>query len=234
MYSFSSLQSTVFPDRSDFKRRVHLGSIHNRKLLIVCAKCNNEWMSALQLAAKPYLLPLIQGDGTALDATGQEIIAAWIAMTVIVAEFYKKRVTSTAPDRQFLRKNKRPSDQWKIRIGNFERGNWGPHLVHSTFPISYPGWRPKFDDVGLPRPNTQTTEMTVGKLYILAASTPTDIFEQWRVTANGARKLAQIWPFRRNIIGWPPEPLTDREADDIAGAFFRFTEEIGRRTRLGL
>jgi hypothetical protein len=40
----------------------------------------------------------------------------------------------------------------------------------------------------------------------------------------------QIWPIRRNIIGWPPNiTVTDRDADNIAGAFHRRGDEVGRR-----
>jgi hypothetical protein len=210
---------------------MRVGDFHNRKLFIVCAPCNNRWMSLLQTEAKPYLLTLIKGEPSALDVNIQTIIAAWIAMTVIVAEYFGERVTTTVSDRHYFRKVKKPSDRWKLFIGHFKRGNWKPHLVHHTFPISSSKYHIKRNQFGAPTPNTQTTALTVGQLYIFAASSPTDVFEQWRVTADGAGKLAQIWPIKRNIVGWPPTALTDSEADSIAGAFFRFAEEVGRLNR---
>jgi len=228
MNSFSSLTSTVHPERSDFVRRMRVGDLHNRKLPIVCARCNNEWMSGLQTSAKPYLLTLIEGEATALDINAQRSIAAWVAMTVIVAEYFEGRISTTYGDRRYLRMTLKPSDRWKIHIGHFVRGNWKPHLIHHTFPISSRKHRIQRNESGIPKPNTQTTTFTVGQLYIFAASSPTDIFEQWRVTADGAGKLTQIWPILRNVVGWPPPAITDREADTISAAFFQFAEQVGR------
>jgi hypothetical protein len=86
-------------------------------------------------------------------------------------------------------------------------------------------------DIGLPRPNTQTTAFVVGQLYIFAASSATDVFDGWQVPGHGGGKLAQIWPIRRNIVAWPTKTVTDREADQIAGSFFVAVEEIGQRNR---
>jgi hypothetical protein len=52
---------------------------------VVCAACNNGWMSRLQQSAKPYLLPMIRGEECTLDAPGQEIVAAWLTMTAMTA-----------------------------------------------------------------------------------------------------------------------------------------------------
>jgi hypothetical protein len=228
MNSFSSLTSTVYPERSDFVRRMRVGDFHNRKLRIVCAQCNNRWMSMLQTKVKPLLLPLIQGEVSILDVKAQELLAAWIAMTVMVAEYFEERVSTTYGDRIYLRRAKKPSDRWKIFVGHFVRGGWKPHLIHHTFLITSPTHHLKRNQSGTHMPNTQTTAFTVGQLYIFAASSPTDVFEQWRVTADGAGKLMQIWPISRNILGWPPATLTDLEADIVSGAFFRFAEQVGR------
>jgi hypothetical protein len=233
MNSFTSLTSTVYPDKSDFVRRIRVGDFHNRKLCIVCAPCNNRWMSTLQTKVKPHLLPLIKGEVTVLDSKAQEILAAWIAMTVMVAEYFEQRISTSSTDRIYLRKTQRPSDRWKILIGNFIRGNWKPHLIHHTFLIPSRTHHLKRNQSGTQMPNTQTTVFTVGQLYIFAASSPTDVFEQWRVTADGAGKLTQIWPISRNIIGWPPPSLTDLEADTVSGAFFRFAEQVGRLDQMG-
>jgi hypothetical protein len=227
--------ATVYPDRSQFTRRMRVGDIQNRKIWVACAKCNNEWMSRLQTSVKPYLLPLVHGEVTVLDKKGQETLAAWIAMTVSVAEFFDDtmdRIAISTKDRIHIRKTQTAPPHWKIWLGYFVRGNWQPFLIHNTVPVSSPKNRIKRNDAGAPLPNTQTMAFAVNKLYIFAASSATDIFEDWRITANGVKKLTQVWPFKRNIIGWPPAPLSDREADQIAGAFFLFAEERGRRNAI--
>ena len=62
-------------------------------------------MSRLQERAKPYLLPLIHGDTTAFYTDAQQLLSAWIAMFVMVAEHFDRyKVVSTKKERQYLRK----------------------------------------------------------------------------------------------------------------------------------
>ena len=52
---------------------------------IVCKPCNSGWMSRLQRGARPHVARLVRGEAAHLDTTTQEIVAAWLAMTVISA-----------------------------------------------------------------------------------------------------------------------------------------------------
>jgi hypothetical protein len=170
----------------------------------------------------------MNGEATALDPTAQRILAAWIAMTVSVAEHFGDRITVSASDRRHIRKTQRAPPRWKIWIGHFKRGNWKPYLIHNTLFISSAKHRIKRDKLRRPIPNTQTTAMTINELYIFAASSVTDIFDEWRFPGTeGAEKLKQIWPLKRNILPWPGASLSDREADHIAGSFYRFSEAVG-------
>jgi hypothetical protein len=67
-----------------------------------------------------------------MDAASQGIVAAWIAMTIIVAEYFDpaKAAVSYA-QRQYLRKNQRVPPNWKIWIRHYKRGNWPAYLVHN-------------------------------------------------------------------------------------------------------
>jgi hypothetical protein len=103
----------------------------------------------------------------------------------------------------------------------------GRHLVHFAVPISSEHHFPEIMDNGLPRPNTQTMTFTVGRLYVHVVSSVTDIFENWRLTRSDL--LAQIWPIQRNIVVWPLNTMIDRDADQIAAAFHRMSDEVARR-----
>ena len=54
-------------------------------------------MSRLQERAKPYVLPLVLGEATALGAAAQGIVAAWIAMTITVAEYFDPSKAAVSP-----------------------------------------------------------------------------------------------------------------------------------------
>jgi hypothetical protein len=232
MPSYSSLSAVAYPTHTEFKKKTISGDIQSRRLRVVCERhCNNGWMSRLQEKAKPYLLPLVLGQTTAMDVAAQGIVAAWIAMTVMVAEYFDPSMAAVSyAQRRHLCTDKTVPPNWKIWIGHYVRGTWLPYLVHNPLPISSAQHRIRKMETGAPRPNTQTTAVVVGELYIFAASSATDVFDRWEVPGEGA-KLAQIWPIRRNIIAWPSKTLSDRDADQIAGSFFLAVEEIGRRSR---
>jgi hypothetical protein len=228
MTNYDSLSATVHETHAEFRHRRHGGDLRSRTLRVVCKSCNNGWMSQLQQRAKPYLLPLIAGDVTAFDARAQEILSAWVAMFVMVAEHFDRyKVVSSQQERRFLWKNQKAPSNWKIWIGDYQKENWKGLLARFCVPISSKKHRIKRMDNGLPRPNTQAVTFVVGRLYVHVASSATDIFEHWHL--NRPDLLVQIWPVRRNIVAWPPTTMTDRDADRIAGAFHRSSDEMGQR-----
>ena len=52
---------------------------------MVCASCNNGWLSQLEGAAKPVIAPLIRGEGRRLPFEDQALIAAWTCKTALVS-----------------------------------------------------------------------------------------------------------------------------------------------------
>jgi hypothetical protein len=231
MAEHSSMSALLHPTHADRKTKKIAGDPRSRRLRVVCRACNNEWMSRLQTATKPYLLPLVLGEVTALDVNAQATLAAWIAMFVMVAEhFDRAKVATPQSERDFLRKREKTPSTWRIWIGDYERGNWVGHWIHFAVPISGESHPIEMMSNGVPRPNTQTTTFVVGRLYVHVMSSPMDIFDDWRFAKPELMK--QIWPIKRNIVGWPPKTLSDRDADGIAAAFFLKSEEIARREAL--
>jgi hypothetical protein len=227
MTSFSHATVTVTEERKvQASRRVRVGDLQKRGLIVACARCNNGWMSDLQQKAKPHLLPLMHGDVSAIGINEQKLLTAWIAMTISVAEYFGGRIAVPSADRRYIKKFRAAPPHWKIWIGNFARGDWRPHLVHNTFAFSSEKYHIKRNEFGMRQPQAQTSAFTVNKLDIFAGSSISDIFEKWRLTARGSRKLAQIWPIERNIVSWPPDALSDTEADQIAHSFVHFTDTI--------
>lgn len=53
----------------------------------VCAACNNHWMSDLETAAKPLLLPWIDGTRTRLLYDEQQTIATWAIKTTMMLQY---------------------------------------------------------------------------------------------------------------------------------------------------
>jgi hypothetical protein len=101
------------------------GDPKSRKLRIVCNKCNNEWMSDLQNATKPILIPLLLSQQITLSEPRQRQLATWVAMTVICAEYIQPAsVSIPVTARRWLFTNRTPPENMRIWIGNFDRQNW--------------------------------------------------------------------------------------------------------------
>jgi hypothetical protein len=73
--------------RPEVELRKRSGEPYAGRLRIVCKACYNGWMSALQERTKPILIPLMEGSSERLNRESQTVLAAWVAMFVMVAEF---------------------------------------------------------------------------------------------------------------------------------------------------
>ncbi|MGM4928814.1 hypothetical protein [Tardiphaga sp. 619_E2_N8_5] len=108
-----------------------------------------------------------------------------------------------------------PWDQWKIWMGDYERGDWIPEWIKNALMIESDDHPARYLPDGVPMPNTQSTTLVFGRLYVHAfSSVHPDIVD---MTGRPSSKVVQLAPVGRNDIQWPTTSLTDREADDAAG-----------------
>jgi hypothetical protein len=138
MLKHSSASSIINEDRSVQKiSKIWGGDPRSRQLQIVCGPCNHRWMSSLQKAAKPILIPLITGKPIFLNPARQELLAAWAAMSVICAEyFYPDRAAISVTDRRGLFRTRSAPHDFRIWIGDYKRKEWKPHWGHFSLRIS--------------------------------------------------------------------------------------------------
>lgn len=95
------------------------GSLTYRTLKCVCGPCNNGWMSDWEQIVAPIATPVILGEKVALNALDQTILAAWIAKTMMVAQyFHPTQVTIPQSDRTYLMNNLMTPNLWQIWIGH--------------------------------------------------------------------------------------------------------------------
>jgi hypothetical protein len=239
------LKKYVPRDRKNYRARltkVDRGLVHDENTLkidgdprsrgvkLVCERCNNEWMSGLQTRAKPLLLPLILGQKAVLGRDAQRLIAAWCAMSVMSADFFfPDRSAVPQAHRDHLRMTRdAPPDTWKIWIGNYKREKWVAHWAKQSMSISSKEHIPEITAGGFPRPNTQATTIVFGQLYVhVFSSLFPEMVAKTSIAGKGIEKVAQIWPIREDFIAWPPNPMSDRDADNIAVAIFKLLDRIG-------
>jgi hypothetical protein len=66
--------------------RVRTARLFANTAKVLCAGCNNGWMSRLETDARQAMLPMIWGESAVLDRDTQRTLAAWAVKTAIVAD----------------------------------------------------------------------------------------------------------------------------------------------------
>jgi hypothetical protein len=74
------------------------GSLYSQRLRIVCATCNNGWMSVLQNSSKDLLIQLFKGEKLTLEPDEQAQLARWVVMYFMVAEFADPPTMASSPE----------------------------------------------------------------------------------------------------------------------------------------
>jgi hypothetical protein len=234
------LQKTVgrigTPDRD--RVVILAGGPLNSQAKVVCGQCNSEWLSDIQNRAKPHMVPLIEGRTTVIGERAQKAIATWATMATITGEYILGRhafITVSQDHRRAFKDTSAPiAIGWRIWIGHYVRFRWLGHLVHACVPIHFKGdvIIPNVQDRDTPLANTQWTTIIIGNLYVHTASSGDhpDLIKNWRWPNEPRARglLVQVWPSKESAIVWPPQSLTDRDAQSFATANFRHLRAIAR------
>jgi hypothetical protein len=225
----AALSGLIHRQHSERAIRRWAGDPQSRGIKAVCRGCNGGWMSQLEERAKPVLLPLLAGQPRVLSQDDQRVLASWATMHVMVAEFFApERIGVPDIDRHLFWMTRQPLPNWKIWIGNYRRGKWVGYWVHNALAIGeeYVSYS---SEGAVARSNTQTTTFVVGQLYIHAfsCSSMPELVDKITLGSLGIKKLAQIAPVKESVVVWPPDAMTNGDADRMAGEIFTELNRIG-------
>jgi hypothetical protein len=209
--------------------RIWSGDAQSRGIKAVCRGCNSGWMSKLEERVKPVVVPLLTGSHTILTADHQALLATWATMHIMVAEHYApEKLAISDEEKHLFNLVRQPLPNWRIWIGNYIRGKWVGQWVQLALAIGekHVSYFPNGD---VARANTQATTFVVGQLYIHAfscASIP-DLASRFNLSRFGAQKLAQISPIKESLVAWPPNAMSNGDADRMARDIFEELNRIG-------
>lgn len=189
------------------------GDFFSRKIRKVCRRCNSGWMSRLETQARPHLTAMILNHSHTLSANAQGSIAAWVAMTTVMAEFTDlPTVAIPADERRYLCAHRAPpTDGWRMWLGTYageQRTRRYHHYAASAVD------RRKL--IVLPLvPNYQYSTFVLGSLFIHVGSSNTpDLLVDF--TGRTGTLLVQLWPPREERVRWPcPSALSDQDVDFV-------------------
>lgn len=222
--NFSMLDVVVHKTHETKKERSENRSAHSGTVKLVCKSCNNGWMSQLQNDAKSILLPLMKGERRTLNRREQVILAAWITMFVMVAEFQvPDKVAIHQDTRKRFKDTKQPPDRWAIWLGMYTRQKWHGVTVHSSIAVGSEkdGISARNPD-GSARPNTHATTVVIGKLYVHVMGSIFPEFAKKQRLARAGFPMARLWPRGLRPFTWPGSDLSDQQASGIATALIDY------------
>lgn len=170
-----------------------------------CKGCNNGWMSRLEQAAAPVLLPMIRGDAVTLDRAQQLILATWITKTALVF------------DQRALGRRPLVAEELTFRFGGERRPVAGSRVLIARYSGS--DWMLNHAVSGLPAVYKDGTEkvivaivtLCVGKL-VMQLVCPADGGETESpglLQRDDRRFACQLFPRDGTEISWPPEVSLD-------------------------
>lgn len=172
------------------------GPCLNKKIKVVCKKCNETWMGDIEENIKPILKPIIQGQSTIIDNDSLTKLAIWLTLKFLVADCDRETIPiATAKILSAFKTLQRIPDGLKIWIGYhnlFERsaGHWGRGLFMSFVPKAPTGRR---------RNNVKTTAFDAGHLFALIFLS---LVDQVSLEIDNPF-TTEIWPATSIKINWP-------------------------------
>ncbi|MFZ0229305.1 MAG: hypothetical protein WAL41_20710 [Mycobacterium sp.] len=179
----------------------------NTTVKLVCASCNNGWLSSLESSARPVLTPLIRGESRHLPSDDQALIAKWTCKTTLVS-----LLVTSAQDRGG--DGVPPSEYTKL----YEQRERVEPLPFSQYWIgSYHGdraasiWVTPFVveviDAGTPpdTPSGYTMTLVLGKLLVHGVRFTEPALQMELTTSRG---FLDIWP-PTDTFPWPTAGVAD-------------------------
>jgi hypothetical protein len=201
------------------------GSVKGQSFRVVCRACNSGWMSQLEGSVRPFLEPMMKGQALLLDETALSFLRRWMAMKLMVAEFYGGRHAVLLPaDRAMLRAGGKLPANMTIRLGKCAAPDWQTALVVQSAGLWLKHLAPASQ--AMLGPNIQTTTMGYGQVYVHSvvrrpAAPDIDLGLIFKVG------LLQLWPSTPKSAYWPPAG-GDLSTDDAEMIARRLQDHIRR------
>lgn len=188
-----------------------VGGLSFHKAPVVCSRCNNEWMSGLEIAAAPLLKRLARGDPATLDEEDARLLATWLTKTALIYELVEQErdgMTSSEADRRWFGRHRLPLPTSRIWLAHYEGSRGTTIVVRRTLFL--------YDlDAEVPRPEAHGVlfGLVFGRLAVrvgFVRSRPN--FATAFAVADGPL-APQLWPSSAPLT-WPPGHALDDEGFD--------------------
>jgi hypothetical protein len=199
-------------------KKPQVGHTYTKRVFVACKQCNSGWMGAIEEAAKPILIPLLQGVPVTLTAEHRMALAKWIALKVMVAEHENPRdaVIRQPARTDFMNSGAIPSEI-RIWIGYHDDPGWYTGYWHRTALVTL-GLASSLPPPPVLRnvKNIQTTAFGIGHLFTFSWVTTIDELELGLGSLEEAGVVKRLWPLIESNIAWPLPMLPSADVDLVA------------------
>ena len=205
------------PEILTLEEKTKQGPVGASKPRNTCLTCNGGWMSRIEDKSKPIVVPLILEERNFLLDTPCQIVIASLICLISMRVCLSRKETLETPlsERDALRLNGVPPQNWKIWIGPYVDADPSIHLGrHQASYLSS-----KLEGKVGAKPDTQITTFVVGKFCAHAFSAPLGINYDFE---SHPHALSQIWPPTYRYIEWDRIIAIDRTGfEHIASSMAR-------------
>ena len=181
----------------------------NAKRALACKECTDGWINTLEYYARPLLSGMIGGLPVILAQQNQEMLARWVAKTVLSLQAYRDPELLPVGAYRALTATGRPPEGLRVSVALRPREGQWPYRFASMGSVStLHAWdvEPTFPGTIL---DHYYAEMCLGHLVIRVGA-------QW--TPHGEKLTVgpaaiQVWPLS-TPVRWPPKRGIVRLVDD--------------------
>lgn len=189
------------------------GHSGTKKVKVVCATCNETWLSTrIEGAAKPVLTSLIAGRPSELSVAMQRTLATWAAKTVMTAEHVNKRpAVILQSERTWLKDNLSPPPGWVVSAMPYNGAEWRDLGIFQHY-----GRRaiPSINNDTETEHHLGLTFLGMGHLLMLVRYSSWS--RTWEMFGDGVMDAFRIWPLRQTSMSWAPQDaITDAETESF-------------------
>ncbi|KJG59888.1 hypothetical protein UA38_01710 [Photobacterium kishitanii] len=168
-YIEGSIQATPKEDDAEETVNTRSGSVATKKFRVVCATCNNGWMSALEEKVKPIIQNAIAPCNMKLEKEQLQLFSKWITMKTMLAEHTKLGSNSILKEdlKIFYDKQTVP-EYFKIYVAKHDTNQV---CAYSRTSVRLGTVATAASHIGKNENNTQATSFLLGQLFIYVFST---------------------------------------------------------------
>lgn len=192
------------PVRSGEMKKTVGGRSTSLKIPLVCAACNNGWMSQLEQATKVVLGPMLTNQPVTLSVADQRLLARWYDKTMMIKELWgnKGSAASSIEQRQAVMIGDSADPLTQIWLGTFTPAG-GP-VRHRHY----------YDGTRVGYATTRHDAVTLGPVMFYSISGREELANQ-EMSLDGIQELepyvTRIWPSTGEPVFWPTKPVNYRQ-----------------------